>query len=98
MLAGHSVYKGYIMTEKVTTHFSNGERFGLDPDKKIAGFKGINLTELGSTLSYLSTPDAANGGVLAAHTTDAITHSIRIDSEDGTNYYVMCTTTVTNRS
>lgn len=86
------------MVEKVRTHFSNGEKFGLDPDNKIAGFKGINLTELGSTLSYLDTPDVASGGVLAVHITQVMSHSIRIQSEDGTNYYVMCTDTVTNRT
>lgn len=43
-------------------------------------------------------PTVASGGVLAAHITDAMTHSIRIKSIAGTLYYVMATTTVTNRT
>jgi hypothetical protein len=46
----------------------------------------------------LSVPDVASGGVLAAHTTQTMTHSIRIQSADGTNYYIMCTNVVTNRT
>lgn len=44
------------------------------------------------------TPDVASGGVLAVHITDAMTHSIRVKSADGTLYYIMATTTVTNRT
>lgn len=43
-------------------------------------------------------PTVASGGILAAHTTDAVTHSIRIMSAAGTLYYIMCTTTVSNRT
>ena len=50
------------------------------------------------TDDVLSVPNVASGGVLAAHVTDAMTHTIRIQSADGTNYYIMCTTTVTNRT
>lgn len=87
-----------MTTEKVVTNFSNGSTFGLDSQDRIAGFKGVNLSELGATKSYLVAPDVVSGGVLAAHVTDAMTHSIRIESADGTNYYVMATTTVTNRT
>lgn len=41
---------------------------------------------------------AAANGLFCAHTTDAMTHSIRIVSEDGTEYHIMCTTTATNRT
>jgi hypothetical protein len=41
---------------------------------------------------------AANGTIFAAHTTQAMTHSIRIIDSAGTPYYVMCTNAATNRS
>lgn len=43
-------------------------------------------------------PNVASGGVLAAHTTQTMTHSIRIKSADGTKYYLMATNVVTNRT
>ena len=43
-------------------------------------------------------PNASNGTIFAAHTTQTITHSIKIISENGTAYYVMCTNAATNRS
>ena len=52
----------------------------------------------GITDDVLSSPDVASGGVLAVHTTQTITHSLRIQSADGTNYYIMLTDTVTNRT
>ena len=41
---------------------------------------------------------AETAGLFCAHTTDAMTHSIRIISAAGTAYYLMATTTVTNRT
>lgn len=87
-----------MTTEKVVTNFSNGSTFGLDSSDRIAGFKGINQSELATASSLMVVPAVASGGVLAAHVTDAMTHSIRIESADGTKYYVMATTTVTNRT
>jgi len=43
-------------------------------------------------------PTVASGGVLAVHVTDAMTHSVRIKSLAGTVYYLMATTTITNRT
>ena len=43
-------------------------------------------------------PNVSNGTIFAAHTTQTLTHSIKIISEDGTAYYVMCTNAATNRS
>lgn len=87
---------------KSVTHFSNGDPFGIDKDGLITGFKGINLEDLDSVVSnaasLMKVPTVASGGILAAHITDAVTHSIRIESAAGTKYYVMCTTTVTNRT
>lgn len=41
---------------------------------------------------------AANGTVLAAHTTQGMTHSIKIIDGAGTAYYIMVTNAATNRS
>lgn len=43
-------------------------------------------------------PAAANGTLFAAHTTQGMTHSIRIINGAGTPYYIMCTSAATNRS
>jgi len=43
-------------------------------------------------------PNVENGTIFAAHTTQGLTHSIKIISEDGTAYYIMCTDAATNRS
>ncbi len=42
-------------------------------------------------------PVASNGTVFATHTTQGMTHSIRIVDENGTAYYIMCTNAATNR-
>ena len=86
------------MVEKVVTHFSHGDTFGKDRYGRIAGFNGINQTGLTTSAVLAQVPDVASGGVLAAHTTQTMTHSIRIESEDGSKYYVMCTNVVTNRT
>jgi hypothetical protein len=43
-------------------------------------------------------PVAADGTLLATHTVQAMTHSIRIIDEGGTPYYIMCASAATNRS
>lgn len=57
-----------------------------------------SFTSAAATDRLLRVPTVASGGVLAAHVTDAMTHSIRIRSDAGTLYYLMATTTVTNRT
>jgi hypothetical protein len=42
-------------------------------------------------------PNASNGTIFATHTTQAMTHSLKIISANGTAYYVMCTNAATNR-
>lgn len=42
-------------------------------------------------------PAASNGTVFATHTTQAMTHSIRIVNEAGVPYYIMCASAATNR-
>jgi hypothetical protein len=41
---------------------------------------------------------AETGGLFCAHTTEAMSHSIKIVSEDGTAYYIMCTNATTHRT
>lgn len=43
-------------------------------------------------------PTVASAGLLAAHTTDAMTHSIRCVDDAGTVFYIMATTTSSNRT
>lgn len=60
----------------------------------------IRFANSGSVaLSHLMVlPSApANGTILATHTTDAMSHSIRVIDSAGTVYYIMCTTTASNR-
>lgn len=50
-------------------------------------------------LSYLlNMPTVASAGILAAHTTQTMTHSIRCVDAAGTVFYVMCTNDATNRT
>jgi hypothetical protein len=48
--------------------------------------------------NLLQIPNASNGTIFAAHTTQTMTHSIKIISHNGTPYYVMCCDAATNRS
>ena len=66
-----------------------------------AGFAFIKFTNTGAvTVPGLFRLPAApvNGSIFAAHVTDAMSHSIRIYDSAGTAYYLMATTTVSNRS
>lgn len=53
-----------------------------------------NTTKLGQLLNI---PVPANGSIFATHTTQTMTHSIRICAANGTAYYIMCTDSATNR-
>lgn len=64
-------------------------------------FLRFTNTGAGSTPNaLLRIPNVAAeaNGLFCAHVTDAMTHSIRFVSEDGTEYHLMCTTTATNRT
>jgi hypothetical protein len=58
----------------------------------------IRVTDTNTTKipSLLNIPAPANGSIFATHTTQTMTHSIRIVAS-GVNYYVMCTDSATNR-
>ena len=47
---------------------------------------------------FLRLPTIASAGILAAHITDAMTHSVRCVDEAGTVFYLMATTTASNRT
>lgn len=59
----------------------------------------IRVADAGSVrmTNLFDVPAAANGTLVAAHTTDAMSHSIKCIA-GGTPIYIMCTTTATNRS
>jgi len=67
-----------------------------------ADFAFLRLTNTNTKKSnnFLRLPNVAAeaGGLFCAHTTQTMTHSIKIVSEDGTDYYVMCTDANTNRT
>jgi hypothetical protein len=47
---------------------------------------------------FLRLPTVASAGILAAHTTDALSHSVRCVDEAGTVFYLMATTDASNRT
>lgn len=59
----------------------------------------IRFVDVGAVrLSNLAViPVASNGTVFATHTTQGMTHSIRVVDESGTPYYIMCASAATNR-
>lgn len=57
-----------------------------------------NLASSSVSDKFTVVPNVASGGVLAAHITQVMSHSIRIKSADGTLYYVMVTNAATNRT
>jgi hypothetical protein len=65
-----------------------------------ASWSFIRVTDTSSVkiANFLNMPNAANGSIFAAHTTQTMTHSIKFVSADGTAYYLMCTDADTNRS
>lgn len=63
-------------------------------------FLRLTNTNTKKSNNFLRLPNVAAeaGGLFCAHTTQGLTHSIKIVSEDGTPYYVMCTDAATNRT
>jgi len=60
-------------------------------------FIRVNDTSTTKIGNLMNIPAPSNGTIFATHTTQTMTHSIRIVSAAGTNYYVMCTDSATNR-
>lgn len=67
-----------------------------------AHFAFLRFTNLGvkksNALMRIPNVVAETDGLFCAHTTQVMSHSIRIVSEDGTPYFVMCSDTATNRT
>lgn len=63
-------------------------------------FAFLRFTNSGSlaAANLMRLPVPGTGTVLAAHTAQTMTHSIKIVDESGTAYYVLATTTATGRS
>lgn len=55
-------------------------------------------TKKSNNLMRIPNVAAETGGLFCAHVTQTMTHSIKIVSEDGTAYYIMCTNANTNRT
>lgn len=64
-----------------------------------ASWSFVRVTDSGNVrlANLLDIPAPANGTMFAAHTTQTMTHSIKIIAA-GTAYYIMCTNAATNRS
>ncbi len=57
----------------------------------------VTNTDVGLWPNLLKIPAASNGTIFATHTTQTMTHSIRIVDSSNTAYYIMCTNAATNR-
>lgn len=59
----------------------------------------IRVTDTNTTKirNLMNIPAPSNGTIFATHTTQSMTHSIRIVGSNGSNYYIMCTDSATNR-
>lgn len=55
-------------------------------------------TKKSNALLRVPAPVGEANGLFCAHTTDAMTHSLRFIDAAGTEYHIMCTTTATNRT
>lgn len=92
-------------TPQQQMYYDNVEasRFGLGGTHSRANMgnallKFTDAAVTASTARLLVLPNPAGGSLFAAHATDAMTHSIRMKSAAGTDYYIMVTATATNRA
>lgn len=83
---------GTLSAVQVDSNFATGVTLA-------GGTSFIRVTDTNTTKipNLLNIPAPANGSIFAAHTTQTMTQSIRINA-GGTSYYIMCTDTATNRS
>jgi hypothetical protein len=84
---------GTLSGIQVDSHFATGATVPAT-----AACIRVTDTDVKKWANLLNVPDVASAGLLAAHTTQTMTHSIRIISADGTKYYIMCTNASTNRT
>jgi hypothetical protein len=83
---------GTIAALNVDSNIGTGNTLPAD-----ASFIRVTNTGSVSLAKLLNLPAVASGGMVAAHTTDAMTHSVRCIT-GSTVVYLMATTTATNRT
>lgn len=88
-----SVSGGTVSAIQIDSNFATGATVPAT-----ASAIRVTNTDVGLWANLLNIPNVASGGMLAAHITQTMTHSIRIISADGTKYYIMCTNAATNRT
>lgn len=86
------VVKGTVAALQLDSSIPTGATL---PDQ--TAFVRVTDSGVAKVGNLLNIPAAANGSVFATHTTEAMTHSIRIVDATGTAYYIMCTNADTNR-
>ena len=63
----------------------------------LAACMRVTNSNTGKWPYFANIPAASNSTIFATHTTQAMSHSIRIVDAAGTPYYIMCTNAATNR-
>lgn len=84
---------GTLSVIQVDTNFATG---GTWTNLSFLRFTNSGTGSVANLAMLPST--AANGSIFAAHTTQTMSHSIRIVDSAGTPYYIMCTNSASNRS
>lgn len=79
----------------ITAEFVAGTGVTLPTNRSLIRLVDSANTSIGYAFSV---PTVASGGMFAVHTTQTLSHSIRIISAAGTVYYIMCTDAATNRT
>lgn len=72
----------------------------IEPGATLAGVDAfVRVSDSGTTKlgKLLNIPAPSNSTIFATHTTETMTHSIRITDAAGTPYYIMCASAATNR-
>lgn len=83
---------GTLAALQVDSNFATGVTLPA-----ITSFIRVTNSNTTTIPNLLNIPAPANGSIFAAHTTQSMTQSIRINA-GGTSYYIMCTDAATNRS
>lgn len=84
---------GTLAVIQVDTNFASGATV-----PSTASFLRFTNTNTGTIANLMNIPNVASGGIFAAHTTQAMSQSIRIITANGTKYYIMCTDSAANRT
>lgn len=81
---------------QVDTDFASGAT--LPSNFAFLRFTNTGAGSVPGALIRIPNVAAATNGLFCVHTTQTMSHSIRFVSEDGTEYYIMCSDTATNRT